>query len=253
MAIMPAKACAVAAQPNAAAAGQMFLLVLLVVSLLTSAVHARAVGPIAIANHLVAASGGCASLSSTVWYGSTCGACQSHSLPSVPCRGCRAVCHTPAGLVTTAKLSAPGTAVHYFSSVVTPVSTKEDENYKVAQVLGVYLGVLPAAIARGHLESHPEATMHGGASRGLHEYHIIIAVFEAATGARIENAKVTATVSGLGHVGQNSVVLEPMAIAGTVTYGGFITLPGSDRYDILVDIRVPGRPVPARVSFTYQH
>jgi len=135
----------------------------------------------------------------------------------------------------------------------TPASAEENENYKVAQGLGVYLGVLPAAIARGHLESHPEATMHGGPPRGTHEYHIIIAVFEAATGARIENAKVTATVSGLGHVGQNSLELEPMAIAGTVTYGGFVDLPGNDRYDIAVDVSVPGRPAPARVSFTYQH
>ncbi|WP_292526699.1 hypothetical protein [Mesorhizobium sp.] len=141
---------------------------------------------------------------------------------------------------------------NYLSSVVSPVSAKEDENYKVAQGLGVYLGVLPAAIARRLLESHPEATMHGGAPRGAHEYHIIIAVFEAATGARIENAKVTATVSGLGHVGQNSLELEPMAIAGTVTYGGFVTLPGSDRYDILVDISVPGRPAPARVGLARQ-
>ncbi|WP_292447502.1 hypothetical protein [Mesorhizobium sp.] len=153
----------------------------------------------------------------------------------------------------TAELSAPVTAVHYLSFVVAPVSAKEDENYKVAQGLGVYLGVLPAAIARGHLESHPEATMHGGAPRGAHKYHIVIAVFEVATGARIENAKVSITLSGLGHVGQNSVELEPMAIAGTVTYGAFVTLPGSDRYDILVDISVPGRPEPARVSFTYQH
>lgn len=231
----------------------MFLAVLLAVSLLASVVHARAEGPAAVANHLVAANGGFAGLSSTAWYGSTSGVCQSHSLPTCRGGGCGKVCHTPAGLVTTAQLPARVTAVHYLPFVVTLVSTKEDENYKVAQGLGVYLGVLPAAIARGHLESHPEATMHGGATRGAHKYHIIIAVFEVATGARIENAKLTATVSGLGHVGQNSLELEPMAIAGTVTYGGFVTLPGRDHYDILVDIIAPGRPAPARVRFTYEH
>ncbi len=130
---------------------------------------------------------------------------------------------------------------------------QDDENYKVAQGLGVYLGVLPAGIVRGHLESHPEATMHGGAPRGAHEYHIIIAVFDASTGSRVENAKVTATVSGLGHVGQNSLELEPMTIAGTVTYGGFVNLPGSDRYDIAVDISVPGRNALVRVDFIYEH
>lgn len=95
--------------------------------------------------------------------------------------------------------------------------------------------------------------MHGGAPRGAHEYHIIIAVFDAATTTRVENAKVAATVSRLGHVGQNRLELEPMAIAGTVTYGGFVDLRGDDRYDIAIDISVPGRDAPVRVDFTYQH
>jgi hypothetical protein len=129
-----------------------------------------------------------------------------------------------------------------------PASAEENENYKVAQGLGVYLGILPAGMVKG-----PKAIMHGGAPRGQHEYHIIIAVFDAATSERVENAKVTATVSGLGHVGQNTLELEPMAIAGTVTYGGFVDLRGNDRYDIAVDISVPGRNAPVRVSFTYEH
>lgn len=129
-----------------------------------------------------------------------------------------------------------------------PAAAQENENYKIAQGLGVYLGVLPAGMVRG-----PEAGMHGGAPRGEHEYHVIIAVFDAVTGMRVENAKVTATVSGLGHVGQNSLELEPMAIAGTVTYGDFVNLPGNDRYDIAVDIRIPRRNAPVRVAFTYQH
>jgi hypothetical protein len=133
-----------------------------------------------------------------------------------------------------------------------PASADEDESYKVEQGLGVYLGVIPADIVRGHPARHAEATMHGGPPRGAHEYHIIIAVFDAVTAARIENAEVTATVSGLGHVGQNTLELEPMAIAGTVTYGGFVNLPGRDRYDIRVDIAVPGRS-PAHVGFTYHH
>lgn len=44
-----------------------------------------------------------------------------------------------------------------------------------------------------------------------------------------------------------------MTIAGTVTYGGFVNLPGSDRYDIAVDISVPGRNAPVRADFTYEH
>jgi len=132
-------------------------------------------------------------------------------------------------------------------------SAEQDDNYKVAQGLRIYLGVLPAGIVRGHPDSHAEATMRDGIRRGGHEYHIIIAVFDATTGTRVENAKVLATVSGLGHVGQNRLELEPMAIVGTVTYGGFVNLPGNDRYDIAVDISVPGRNAPVRVNFIYEH
>lgn len=128
-----------------------------------------------------------------------------------------------------------------------------DENYQAAHGLGVYLGVLPAAIVRGHAETHPEGSMHGGAPRGTHQYHIVVAIFDAKTGARVQNAKVTANVSGLGEVGQQNIRLEPMLIAGTVSYGNFVALPGNDRYDIKLDIAVPERESPVRVNFTYQH
>lgn len=145
-----------------------------------------------------------------------------------------------------------GAFMHAFA-VPTPASAQEGESYKVVQGLGVYFGVLPAAIVRGHPEGQPEATMHGGAPSGASDYHIIVAIFDAATGARIENAKVTANVSGLGHVGRSSFELEPMTIAGTVTYGTFVTLPGNDVYDIAIDIRIPVRESPVRADFSYEH
>jgi hypothetical protein len=139
-------------------------------------------------------------------------------------------------------------ALYLTLSSFNPASAAEDENYKVAQGLGIYLGVLPAGMVRG-----PDASMHGGVPGGAHEYHIIVAVFDAATSGRVENAKVVATVSGLGHVGENSFNLDPMAIAGTVTYGGFVNLPSNDRYGIAVEISVPGRDAPVRVDFIYEH
>lgn len=133
-----------------------------------------------------------------------------------------------------------------------PASAAE-ENYQVAHGLAVYLGVIPASIVRGHQEWHPEGAMHGGAPRGRYQYHIVVAVFDAKTGARVEKAQVTANVSGLGHVGAQNIELESMLIAGTVTYGNFVELSGNDRYDIKLDIAVPEREPPARFNFTYQH
>lgn len=151
-------------------------------------------------------------------------------------------------------LFAMAAALLLFAISSAPIAkADQDDNYKRVQGIDVYFGVLPAAMVRGHPKSHAEGTMHGGLPQGAHEYHILVATFDDATGNRIENAQVTATISPLGHVGQWSLALEPMTIAGIVTYGNFIKLPGNDRYTIRIDIRVPGRKSPVAVDFTFQH
>lgn len=141
----------------------------------------------------------------------------------------------------------------FLTALSPPAGAAQDEAYRRAGDLAAYLGVLPAAVVRGHPAGHPEGAMHGGAPRGRHDYHLVVALFDAASGARIEDAAVTATISGLGHVGGRRLQLEPMRIAGTITYGEFVSLPGSDRYTITVEIRRPNQAVPTRVDFTYQH
>ncbi len=68
-----------------------------------------------------------------------------------------------------------------------------------------------------------------------------MAVFDVQTGERLENARVSATIGGLGHVGQQTIQLDPMKIENTITYGGFVTLPGNGRYDIVVEMNIPER------------
>lgn len=138
-------------------------------------------------------------------------------------------------------------------ALIRPALADIEVPYKRIGDLAVYLGVIPAAMLRGHDSQHPEAQMHGAPPRGVHAYHIVIAIFDAETGRRIEDAQVTAIVSGLGHVGRTSIRLEPMVIARTVTYGNFVELSGVDRYTIVVEIRRPGHPTPQRVDFTYEH
>jgi len=128
-----------------------------------------------------------------------------------------------------------------------------EDGYKKADGLAVYLGIVPASLVRGHPPGHPEQVMHGGAGPARHQQHLVVAVFDDATGTRVENARVSARISGLGHVGQQSLALEPMTIANTVTYGGFVFLPGNDRYEISIDIEVPGRPNPVSVIFSSEH
>jgi hypothetical protein len=80
----------------------------------------------------------------------------------------------------------------------------------------------------------------------------VAAIFDATTNARIENATVTAQVSGLG-LSAAKMGLEPMEIANTTTYGAFFDLPGPDLYRIKLSIQRPGSQQTVTVEFRYDH
>ena len=128
----------------------------------------------------------------------------------------------------------------------------DDTPYKIAGGLAVYIGVVPAEFVKGHPSQHAEKTMHGGAPKGAHEYHVVAAIFDAASGARVSDAAVTAQISGLGLSGAKKK-LDPMEIASTVTYGGFFDLPGRDLYTIGLTIERTGRPKSVSLEFKYDH
>lgn len=138
------------------------------------------------------------------------------------------------------------------ATAVVPASVFADvhEHTKTVSGLTVYLGLVPAQIVRGHPGRHPEAQAHGGAPRGEHVYHLIVAVFDTASGARVEDAKVAARVSSLGLAGPHRG-LEPMKIADTVTYGNYFNLPGRGRYRVDVEVERPQGTV--AFEFAYDH
>ncbi len=127
-----------------------------------------------------------------------------------------------------------------------------DDATRSAGGLTAYLGVMPAEIVKGHPPGHPEQAMHGGAPKGRHQYHVVAAVFDSASGARISDATVTAQISGLGLSGSKAR-LEPMEIAGTISYGGFFNLPGRDLYTVRLTIERPGAARAIDLNFKYDH
>ena len=133
-----------------------------------------------------------------------------------------------------------------------PADAARDGLYQSALGVEAYVGVVPAEITKGHEPTQPEGPMHGGVPRGGHQYHLVAAVFDAKTGERITDATVTAQVSGVGLEGSMKS-LEPMSIAGTITYGGYFDLPGPDLYTIGLTIKRPGAALPITLKFTYDH
>lgn len=64
--------------------------------------------------------------------------------------------------------------------------------------------------------------MHGGVPSRVHRDHLVVALFSNVTGKRIGNAQVTATAGEVGLSGKTKN-LEPMKIAGTITFRNAIS------------------------------
>lgn len=107
--------------------------------------------------------------------------------------------------------------------------------------LTVYLGVVPAAVTRAHAPGHAERTMHGGVAKpGLHDVHLLVAVFNQSNGERLKNVAVTARLHGTGN-NRWSVPLSPMTINGSLTYGGYTSLRREENLMISIDVKRSGR------------
>jgi len=140
------------------------------------------------------------------------------------------------------------------AAIVNPLAIAADvpESFQVVDGVAIYLGVMPAEILQDRPGGRPESSMHKGVPTKAHRDHIIVALFDNATGQRIENAKVTGSVMEFG-LGSQKKELEPMKIAGTITYGNYFKMPDKDIYHIKLWIRLPGRSGAVVAKFTHGH
>lgn len=104
--------------------------------------------------------------------------------------------------------------------------------------IAFHYGVVPAQRMREHTADHVERTMHGGPKGSS---HIVVALFDAATGDRIADARVRASVTPLGGAVMRKP-LEPMTIAGAASFGNYFHMAAPGVYRIRVDVDRPGRP-----------
>ncbi|MGD9878520.1 MAG: hypothetical protein AB7U95_00140 [Reyranella sp.] len=120
--------------------------------------------------------------------------------------------------------------------------------------VAIYLGVMPAALVSGHpVQAGAAGAMHGGTPNPDAARHVVIALFDARTGARIQTARVRAAVARGRTVHDPDRDLEPMQIAGVITFGNFFPMPQSGDYRIRVEIVRPGAPRPIEAEFDYRN
>ncbi len=140
------------------------------------------------------------------------------------------------------------------AAIFSPVATAMDvpENFQVVDGIAVYLGVMPAQVIEGYHKTNKQTKKHKRALKKEHRDHVVVALFDNATGKRIENAKVKAGVMEFG-LGTKVKKLDPMKIAGTITYGNYFDMPNKDVYHIVIQIRRPGIKSIIEAKFTHKH
>ncbi len=110
----------------------------------------------------------------------------------------------------------------------------------------LYWGLVPGAIAE---DKHALADLHGGPRKdGGQVHHLVVAVFDTASGRRIGDAIVRAQLSESGVVDEAPKYLPQMPVNGQMSYGQwFSTVARSGPYRFRVWIKLPGRP--AEIEF----
>lgn len=122
----------------------------------------------------------------------------------------------------------------------------------VADNLEIFYGVMPAEVLLAHPSDHTERTMHGGVPGVRNTYHLVVSLFDTQKRTRISDAQVQARVSEAGLTPQTSP-LQPMLMAGVVTYGNYFTMTAPGPFRITLNITQPHGGPPVQVSFEHRH
>ncbi len=116
----------------------------------------------------------------------------------------------------------------------------------------IEFGVIPAESLKNHATapSDPNA-LHGGTPPNSSSHHIVVALFDAKSGARITDAQVRAGVGDRSYNHEPDITLEPMEINGAMSYGNFFSMPREGVWRVHLEVRRPGMTQPVEADFSY--
>ncbi|APR40194.1 hypothetical protein BTO02_24895 [Paraburkholderia sp. SOS3] len=136
------------------------------------------------------------------------------------------------------------------------VAHADDLSRKVtAHGLTVHYGVVPASKAA---EADPTAASNAGGTRP-NAYHLTVAIFDTATGKRVSDASVIASVKGPRgyethfHARPIRKHLDVDKAGNDVTYGNDFEMPWSGIYHVALAITQKDQPKPTNIRFDYEH
>jgi hypothetical protein len=102
----------------------------------------------------------------------------------------------------------------------------------------LYWGLVPAAVVA---DKHALAELHGGPPKGGQVHHLVVALYDSATGRRIEDAVVRAQLSEAGIVDEPAKYLLPMKVNDQASYGQVFGVAKDGPYRFRLWVRPPSR------------
>jgi len=132
-------------------------------------------------------------------------------------------------------------------SPVTSAVTGQD--FAIAGGTTVYFGVVPADVIRRHPKEYPQKA-YGVAPSGPAQYYVTVALFDTASGQRIDEAAVRARIATAAGAGPEKT-LELVSVANSRSYGNYFAMGGAGPYKITVQIRRPGSADTTQAQFEY--
>jgi hypothetical protein len=137
-----------------------------------------------------------------------------------------------------------------------PVAHADDLSRSVtAHGLTVHYGVVPASKAR----VQSSTTAGNVSATGTNSYHLTVAIFDTATGRRVSDATVLASVKGPRgydtrfHAKPVSKRLDVVKVGNAVTYGNDFEMPWSGIYHVDLTVTQKDHPNPMNIRFNYDH
>jgi hypothetical protein len=105
--------------------------------------------------------------------------------------------------------------------------------------VALYWGLVPAAVVT---DKHALAELHGGPPKGGGQvHHLVVALYDSASGRRIEDAVVRAQLSETGIVDEAAKYLLPMKVNDQVSYGQLFGVAKDGPYRFRLWVRLPSR------------
>jgi hypothetical protein len=103
----------------------------------------------------------------------------------------------------------------------------------------LFWGLVPAAVVA---DKHALAELHGGPpSGGGQVHHLVVALYDSASGRRIEDAAVRAQLTEIGFIDEPPKSLQPMKINDQASYGQLFSVAKDGPYRFRVWVRPPSR------------